>query len=126
MKNKTSKTTPTNDNSIFAAKNFSKAVEANKESAKSLKNKSIVRVMKRTYANSVIRRNSALTESASIDITLACIVDLSGKVTVQQAVEFCSAELILLNRSRFVAHCKKNAHQKEHVVISENDILTFV
>ena len=44
-----------------------------------IKNKSIVKVAKRTYANSVVRRNSALTESASIDITLACIIDLSAR-----------------------------------------------
>ena len=139
MSKATEKQTP-KANDIFSTENFKKSVTQNEESAKLLKNKRIVRVAKRTHANSILRRNSALTESASVDLTIACLsakvskldkkiegaIDLSGKVTVQQAVEFCSSEFILINRSRFVDHLKKNAYQKEHVVILDNDILSFV
>ena len=113
------------DSDIFAPGKFDATVEANKESAKALKNKSLVRVAKRTYANSVIRRNGTVTESAAIDICLASVQDLSGKVTVQQVIEFCSKELILINRARFMSHVRKNKYQVEHVTVKDNDVLRF-
>lgn len=119
------KSKKTIENELFSVEQFEKKVTENHESKQALKNKRLVRIASRTYANSIIRRNNALTESASIDIVLAAVRDLSEAVTVQQCVEFCTQELIMMNRSRFVDHLRKNKHQAQHVEVLGNDILKF-
>jgi hypothetical protein len=105
---------------------FCKAVQDNMQNAEALKNKRLIKIARRTYANSVIRRNDELTETAILDISLAAFRDLSSLCTLQQVIKFIQSEFKTeVSRSRLTDHIVKNKYHKAHTTVSQHDILRF-
>ena len=108
-------------------KAFEASLAENIESAKALENKSLVRIARRTYANSVVRRNGELTETAVLDFVVGAYQDLSEGCTVQMLVKFMATEFKMqVSRSRFVKHLADNKWHKDHTQVLEHDVLRFV
>lgn len=105
---------------------FEASLVENKESAEALKNKSLVKIARRTFANSVVRRNGELTETAVLDFTIGAYLDMSDKCTVQMLIKFMAREFkVVVSRSRFADHVAKNKFHKAHTQILEHDVLRF-
>ena len=112
-----------------AEKQLADSIAENAKNAAILKNKSLIKIAKRTFANSVLRRNDMLTETAMIDIITIMLMsiqaDFDTNVTVQLVIKALRNEFkIDVSRNRLIDHYKKNAYFKKHVTVSDNDTLT--
>ena len=109
---------------------FALQIQQNMRDSESLKNKSNVRIARRTYANSVMRRNNELTETAMIDIAIAAFHDhvVLNDVccTLQQIIKLLAYEFkVQVTRTRFIDHIRKNAFHKKHTFLNDHDVIRF-
>lgn len=111
---------------------FNKTVDLNKQESATKKNKSVVKVDNRTYANSIVRRatdltiEAKLTDTAIIDISIAIVASVVERATIQQLTTLIEHEFsVQFKRTRLIDHLKKNAYMKQHVARHENDVISF-
>jgi uncharacterized protein YlxP (DUF503 family) len=117
--------------SYIDADSFCQSLLKNKQDSANLKNKELVKIASRTYANSILRKNDKLTETAVIDIALVAFTVNNEQCTLQQVSEFIESEFTMrITATRIRKHIRDNKQKvahffKNNVNVLENDVLSF-